>query len=124
MRASDDTHGVARANLPPVWTAFVDLHRDLAAGLEVVGCVCSRRVQESHTVHAVAHNMNYTVLDGNDREDFEKACGPFVELPTNLLISRNSSSCARHIGLPPFSADGSMQTAVREASEGMRRLLE
>jgi hypothetical protein len=43
--------------------------------------------------------MNYTILDGENREDIEDAYGPLFALPTTYLIARDGRICAKHIGL-------------------------
>ena len=43
--------------------------------------------------------MNYTILDGVDREDIEDAYGPLFALPTTFVIARDGRICEKHIGL-------------------------
>ena len=43
--------------------------------------------------------MNYTVLDGNEREDLDDAFGPMFGLPVTVVISRDGKVCSKHIGL-------------------------
>gem|GEM_PF-969223 len=43
--------------------------------------------------------MNYPVLVGAGREDLSDAFGPFVGFPTSVLVARDGTMCARHVGL-------------------------
>ena len=45
--------------------------------------------------------MNYTILDGDGREDVEAAYGPLFALPTTFVIGRDGRICQKHIGLTP-----------------------
>jgi peroxiredoxin len=45
--------------------------------------------------------MNYTILDGVDREDIDQAFGPLFALPTTFIIGRDGRICDKHIGLTP-----------------------
>ena len=101
---------------------FIDLYRKYqSAGLEVVGVsVLDDFKKASPFVHQ--HGMNYTVLDGNDRDDVERAFGPFAGLPTTLVIARDGSICARHVGIPSLGT-GSLEKSSRESFEAAVRPL-
>jgi thiol-disulfide isomerase/thioredoxin len=43
--------------------------------------------------------MNYPVLQGLDRQDFQDAYGPIVGIPVSVIISRDGKICATHTGL-------------------------
>jgi hypothetical protein len=43
--------------------------------------------------------MSYPVLIGAGREDLSDAFGPFVGFPTSVLVARDGTMCARHVGL-------------------------
>jgi len=101
---------------------FVDLYRKYqSAGLEVVGVSVLDDFKKARSF-VEQHGMNYTVLDGNDRDDVERAFGPFVGLPTTLVIGRNGSICARHVGIPSLGT-GSLQKSSREFFEAAVRPL-
>ncbi len=42
--------------------------------------------------------MNYPILLGNEREDVEKAYGPFPGMPTSFVIARDGKICHQHTG--------------------------
>jgi thiol-disulfide isomerase/thioredoxin len=43
--------------------------------------------------------VNYPLLDGNDREDVEKAFGPMWGLPTTVIVGRDGTVAKRHAGI-------------------------
>jgi len=47
--------------------------------------------------------MNYPVLIGAGRDQFNEAFGPFVGFPTSVILERDGTVCVRHIGLPSRS---------------------
>jgi peroxiredoxin len=101
---------------------FVDLYRTYqSAGLEVVGVSVLDDFKKVRPF-VQQHGMNYTVLDGNDRDDVEKTFGPFVGLPTTLVIGRDGSICARHVGIPSLGTD-SLEKSSRESFEAAVRPL-
>lgn len=101
---------------------FIDLYRKYhSAGLEVVGVDILDDFKKARPF-VEQHGMNYTVLDGNDRDDVEKAFGPFVGLPTTLVIGRDGSICAKHVGIPSLGT-GSLEKSSRESFEAAVRPL-
>ena len=48
---------------------------------------------------AAQWKMNYTILQGNERDDVDDAFGPMYGLPVTVLISRDGKICGKHIGL-------------------------
>jgi peroxiredoxin len=102
---------------------FIDLYRKYqSAGLEVVGVTVLDDFKKARPF-VEQHGMNYTILDGNDRDDVERAFGPFVGLPTTLVIGRDGAICAKHVGIPS-SGTGSLEKSSRESFEaGVRPLL-
>jgi peroxiredoxin len=101
---------------------FIDLYRKYqSAGLEVVGITVLDDFKKARPF-VEQHGMNYTVLDGNDRDDVEKAFGPFVGLPTTLVIGRDGSICQKHIGIPSLGT-GSLEHSARESFEAAVRPL-
>ena len=103
---------------------FVDLYsRYKSQGLEVVGVVVLDRFANAGPF-AQRFKMNYTIVDGVDREDLEEAFGPIPGLPTTFLIGRDGRICSRHFGLPPHKSDGdSVGKAVRDVFEAEIRAL-
>jgi len=80
--------------------AFVDLYRTYQPrGFEVVGVVVQDKFANAGPF-ARQFKMNYTILDGVDREDVEDAYGPLFGLPTSFLIARDGRICGKHVGLP------------------------
>ena len=101
---------------------FIDLYRKYqSAGLEVVGVSVLDDFKKA-SPFVQQHGMNYTVLDGNDRDDVERAFGPFAGLPTTLVIARDGSICARHVGIPSLGT-GSLEKSSRESFEAAVRPL-
>ena len=50
---------------------------------------------------ATQFKMNYPVLVGLDRDDFQEAYGPIWGIPTTFLISRDGKLCKKHTGVSP-----------------------
>ena len=69
-----------------------------AAGLEVVGVVTEDTAAKAKPF-AAQWKMNYTLLQGNDRDDVIDAFGPMFGLPVTVVISRDGKMCAKHVGL-------------------------
>jgi cytochrome c biogenesis protein CcmG/thiol:disulfide interchange protein DsbE len=67
-------------------------------GLEVVGVLTEDTLAKAKPFVA-EWKMNYTVLNGIDREDVDDAFGPLPGLPVTLVISRDGKICSRHVGL-------------------------
>ena len=67
-------------------------------GLEVVGVVTEDTLEKAKPF-AAQWKMNYTILQGNEREDISDAYGPLYGLPVTVLISREGKICRKHIGL-------------------------
>ena len=78
---------------------FVDLYSKYKSrGFEVIGVVVLDRFVNAGPF-AKQFKMNYTILDGVDREDIEDAYGPLFALPTTFVIARDGRICDKHIGL-------------------------
>jgi thiol-disulfide isomerase/thioredoxin len=80
----------------PWFIEFYDKYR--AQGFEVAGAVVLDDFKLAPPF-AREWKMNYPILDAVDRTDVETAFGPFVALPTSLLIGRDGRICQRHVGL-------------------------
>ena len=103
---------------------FVDIYsRYKSQGFEVVGVVVLDRFDNAGPF-ARQFKMNYTIVDGVDRDDLEEAFGPIPGLPTTFLIGRDGRICSRHLGLPPHESSGdSVGKAVRDVFEAEIRAL-
>jgi len=67
-------------------------------GLEVIGVVTEDTLEKAKPF-AAQWKMNYTILQGNERDDVDEAFGPMYGLPVTVLISRDGKICGKHIGL-------------------------
>jgi thiol-disulfide isomerase/thioredoxin len=67
-------------------------------GLEVIGVVTEDTLDKAKPF-AAQWKMNYTILQGNERDDVDDAFGPMYGLPVTVLISRDGKICGKHIGL-------------------------
>ena len=67
-------------------------------GLQVVG-VSTDDTQAKLRPYVAQMKMNYTVLQGLDRDDIQDAYGPLFGIPVTILISRDGKVCAKHVGL-------------------------
>jgi len=67
-------------------------------GLEVIGVVTEDTLEKAKPF-AAQWKMNYTILQGNERDDVDDAFGPMYGLPVTVLISRDGKICGKHIGL-------------------------
>ena len=80
---------------------FIDMYSKYKSrGFEVVGIVVLDRFDNAPSF-ARQFKMNYTILDGVDREDIDQAFGPLFALPTTFIIGRDGRICDKHIGLTP-----------------------
>jgi thiol-disulfide isomerase/thioredoxin len=67
-------------------------------GLQVIG-VLTEDTADKARPFVVQWKMNYTVLQGNERDDLDDAYGPMFGLPVTVVISRDGRMCAKHVGL-------------------------
>ena len=67
-------------------------------GFQVVG-VSTDDTQAKLKPYVAQMKMNYTVLQGLDRDDIQDAYGPLFGIPVTILISRDGKVCAKHVGL-------------------------
>jgi peroxiredoxin len=78
---------------------FIEFQNKYAkSGLEVVGVV-TEDTAETAKPFAAQWKMNYTLLQGNDRDDVIDAFGPMFGLPVTVVISRDGKICSKHVGL-------------------------
>src|SRR3954470_1002607 len=94
--------------------AFVDLYKTYKPrGFEIVGIVVMEDFVKAKPF-VQQNGINYTVLNGVDREDVEDAFGPLFALPTSLVIARDGRICARHVGMPPTKSKDPGVNEVKE----------
>ncbi len=80
----------------PAFVELQDKYRD--QGLVVLGVSIDDPVSKIKSF-AEEYNVNYPLLVGLDREDFQEAYGPILGIPTSVFISRDGLACRRHMGL-------------------------
>jgi thiol-disulfide isomerase/thioredoxin len=68
------------------------------SGLEVVGVLTEDTLDKARPF-AQQWKMNYTILNGNERDDLDDAYGPMFGLPVTVVISREGKVCSKHVGL-------------------------
>jgi thiol-disulfide isomerase/thioredoxin len=68
------------------------------SGLQVIGVVTEDTLDKAKPF-AAQWKMNYTVLQGNGRDDLDDAFGPMFGLPVTVVISRDGKICGKHVGL-------------------------
>ena len=64
----------------------------------VIGVVVLDKFGDKVTSFVRDFGITYPVLDGNDRDDFEDAFGPFWGLPTSFVIDRRGRLQKKHQG--------------------------
>lgn len=64
----------------------------------VIGVVVLDKFGEQVSAFVRDFGITYPVLDGNDRNDFEDAFGPFWGLPTSFVIDRHGRLQKKHQG--------------------------
>jgi thiol-disulfide isomerase/thioredoxin len=78
---------------------FIDLYEKYKSrGFEVAGVVVLDEFKRAGPF-AREFKMNYTILDGDGRDDIDDAYGPMFALPTTYIIARDGRICAKHIGI-------------------------
>jgi peroxiredoxin len=103
--------GPCRIEIP----GFVEMYDTYRSrGLEVVGVVVLDEFRKA-APFARQFKMNYTILDGNDREDVENAYGPLFALPTTFIIGRDGRICQKHVGLTPRDT---FENAIKQLMTG------
>jgi peroxiredoxin len=99
--------GPCRVEIP----GFVEMYdKYRSRGFEVVGIVVLDEFSKA-APFARQFKMNYTILNGNDREDVEDAYGPLFALPTTFIIGRDGRICQKHVGL---TARDTFENAIKQ----------
>jgi thiol-disulfide isomerase/thioredoxin len=79
--------------------SLVALYRDYKdRGFVVLGVSVDSEVWRVKP-YARASKINYPVLIGAGREEFNDAFGPFIGFPTSVMVARDGTMCVRHVGL-------------------------
>ncbi len=78
---------------------LVALQAKYADDLAVVGIVVMDPIDEKLPAFVRELKMTYPILDGNDREDVESAYGPFIGLPTSVILDRNGLVVTKRTGM-------------------------
>jgi thiol-disulfide isomerase/thioredoxin len=91
--------GPCRREIP----SLVALYRDYKErGFVVLGVSVDKEVALVRP-YAREMKMNYPVLIGAGREEFNQEFGPFIGFPTSVMLGRDGKMCVRHVGLPSRS---------------------
>ena len=80
----------------PWFVEFADQYGD--DGLAVVG-VSTYDTAEQIREFSADYDVNYPMLVGLGRADFEEAYGPIWGVPTTLFIDRAGTICRTHVGI-------------------------
>ena len=80
----------------PWFVEFVEQHQD--DGLVVLGLSVDDTVDKIQAF-AADYEVNYPMLVGLGREDFQEAYGPVWGLPTTFFIDREGTLCRTHMGI-------------------------
>jgi thiol-disulfide isomerase/thioredoxin len=91
--------GPCRREIPSLMALYRD-HKD--RGFVVLGVSVDKEVRLVKP-YAREMKMNYPVLIGAGREQFNEAFGPFIGFPTSVMLERDGTVCVRHVGLPSRS---------------------
>jgi thiol-disulfide isomerase/thioredoxin len=83
--------------------SLMALYRDYKdRGFVVLGVSVDKEVRLVKP-YARSMKVNYPVLIGAGRDQFNEAFGPFIGFPTSVILERDGTVCVRHIGLPSRS---------------------
>jgi thiol-disulfide isomerase/thioredoxin len=88
--------GPCRREIPSLMALYRD-YKD--RGFVVLGVSVDKEVRLVKP-YARQMKMNYPVLIGAGREQFNEAFGPFIGFPTSVMLERDGTVCVRHVGLP------------------------
>ena len=86
--------GPCKAEIPDL----VALQKQYGSDLQVLGISVDDDAKDMQP-YAESFQMNYPVLVGKEREDLEKAYGPFFGIPQSYLIGRDGKICYKHAGI-------------------------
>ncbi|MEO7133316.1 MAG: TlpA disulfide reductase family protein [Vicinamibacterales bacterium] len=86
--------GPCRAEIPDLVALQAAYPHDLA----VVGVVIEDKFSDNVKAFAKKFGIDYPLLNGNDRQDFVNAYGPFWGLPASFVIDRHGKLIKKHQG--------------------------
>ncbi len=86
--------GPCRAEIP----ALVELQQQYGDDVVILGVSVDDPVEKLKP-YATDMKMNYPVLVGNGREDFQDAYGPLWGIPVSVFIDRDGNIAKRHSGI-------------------------
>ena len=86
--------GPCRVEIP----YLVELQRQYGEDLVVLG-VSIDDTAEQLMPYATEMNVNYPLLVGNGRQDFQDAYGPFWGIPVTVFVTRNGLIHKKHSGI-------------------------
>jgi thiol-disulfide isomerase/thioredoxin len=86
--------GPCRAEIP----SLVELQRQYGKDVVILGVSVDDPVEKLKP-YATDMKMNYPVLVGNGREDFQDAYGPLWGIPVSVFIDRDGKIAKRHSGI-------------------------
>jgi thiol-disulfide isomerase/thioredoxin len=87
--------GPCRVEIPDLISLQAEHPDDLA----VVGIVVLDPIDEKLPAFVKELKMTYPILDGNDRKDVESAFGPFVGLPTSVILDKDGLVVTKRTGM-------------------------
>ncbi len=86
--------GPCKAEIP----SFVELQRQYSKDLVILGLSVDDTAEKVKP-YAAQYKINYPVLLGLGRDDFQDAYGPIWGIPTSFVIGRNGLVCKKHMGI-------------------------
>jgi thiol-disulfide isomerase/thioredoxin len=87
--------GPCKVEIPDLLALQADHPDDLA----VVGIVVMDPIDEKLPAFVKELKMTYPILDGNDRQDLEAAYGPFIGLPTSVILDKEGAIVTTRTGM-------------------------
>ncbi len=87
--------GPCRVEIPDL----LALQAEHPADLAVVGIVVMDPIDEKLPRFVDEFKMTYPILDGNDWQDVEAAYGPFVGLPTSVILDKQGYVVTKRTGM-------------------------
>ena len=87
--------GPCRVEIPDL----LSLQAEHPADLAVVGIVVMDPIDEKLPRFVDEFKMTYPILDGNDRTDVETAYGPFIGLPTSVILDKQGFVVTKRTGM-------------------------